>query len=87
MLEPTAQVGCKPVDYGSVKSVGGLQPSEERAMVDAIKGCRQVEKRQHREVARVQCHENISKHFKNRSLCRVIGPVCELKGGMQVSAE
>ena len=40
MLGPIAQVGCELVDYGSVKSVGGLQPSEERAVVDSIKGCR-----------------------------------------------
>ena len=49
MLELTAQLGCKPVDYGSVKSIGSLQPSEEHAVVNAIRGCGQVEEQQHRE--------------------------------------
>ena len=26
MLEPTAQVGCEPVECSSIKSIGGLQP-------------------------------------------------------------
>ena len=53
MLEPIAQVGCEPVEYGFVKSVGGLQQFEKRAVVDVIKGYGQVKERQHREVARI----------------------------------
>ena len=53
-------------------------------MVNAVEGCGQVEERQHREVARVQCRENIGELFKNRCLCRVIGSVCGLKGRKQV---
>ena len=86
MLEPTAQIGCKPVDYGSIESVSGLQSSEDRTVVNAIEGCRQVDERQHREVARVQCGENIGGHFQNRGLGRVISPVCGLKGRKQVIA-
>ena len=41
-------------------------------MIDAVEGGKQIEQRQQREVAGIECHEYVCEHLEDRSFGRVV---------------
>ena len=53
-------------------------------MVNNVEGCRQVKKRQHRQVARIRCQKNVSENRTYYRLRRVVDPIHRLKVQQQI---
>jgi len=53
-------------------------------MVDGIKCCGQVEQGEDRQVAVIDCIQNVRQYFQYRRLSRVMCPICRLQAWQKI---
>jgi len=63
---------------------GDLEPCQQDVVVDGIKCCRQVEQGEDRQVAVIDCIQNVRQYFQHGHLSRVMCPICGLQAWQKV---
>jgi len=65
-LHPARQVGLEPVQRNTTDTEEDLEPCQPDVVVDGIKCCGQVEQDEDREVADIDCIQNVRQYFSAR---------------------
>jgi len=83
-LHPVRHVRPEPVQCSTSDTEGDLEPCQQDVMVDGIKCCGQVEQGEDREVAVIDCIQNVRQYFQHGHIGRVMCPICGLQSLQKV---